>query len=101
MIDKEVFCQALNLIQEQEKIDWEFGQALNKVGNGHFVFGTENKYLEALLLVLKAGVNDKYGYISWWLYEGAPDYEVWSADDSQKWVLKEPEALYDYITGGE
>lgn len=101
MISKEVFCQALALIQEQEKINREFSQALNTVGNGHFVFGADNKFLEALLLVLKAGVNDKYDYISWWLYEGEPGYEVWSADETQKWILKEPAALYDFITGVE
>ena len=32
----------------------------------------------------------KYDYIDWWLYEGGPDYEVWSMDEKQKWVLKEP-----------
>jgi len=101
MISKELFCHALKLLVEQEKADDEFGQALQKMGNGHFVFGTENKYREALILVLKAAVNDRYDYIDWWLYEGAPGYEVWSADESEKWVLETPEALYDYIAGSE
>ena len=39
-----------------------------------------------------------YDYIDWLLYEGAPGYEVWSEDESKKWILKEPEALYDFIT---
>lgn len=52
-------------------------------------------------MILQAAVNDQYDYIGWWLYEGAPDYEVWTADEKKKWVLKEPEVLYDYITGGE
>ena len=98
MITKQMFCTALQMLKEQEAIDDEFGKALQMVGNGHFVFGTENKCREALLLVLKEAVNDKFDYISWWLYEGAPDYEIWTADESKKWVLKEPEALYDYIT---
>lgn len=98
VISKELFCKAIQLLQEQEAIDDEFGQALQKVGNGHFVFGTENKYREALLLVLKAGLNDQYDYIDWWLYEGAPDYKVWSEDESREWDLTEPEALYDFIT---
>lgn len=100
-ISKEVFCEALALIQEQQEIDREVGLALEKVGDGRFLYSVGNKYYEALLLVLKAAVNDKYDYISWWLYDGAPDYEVWTADESQKWILKEPEALYDYITSGE
>lgn len=35
--------------------------------------------------------------ISWWLYDAAPDYEVWTDDEKTKWCLKEPEALYDFI----
>ena len=34
---------------------------------------------------------------SWWLYDAAPDYEVWTDDEKTKWCLKEPEALYDFI----
>ena len=49
------------------------------------------------MMVLKEAVNDQYGYIDWWLYEGAPDYEVWCEEESKKWVLKEPEDLYDFI----
>ncbi len=101
MISKETFCKALELILEQEKTDQEFSDALQKVGKGHFVFGTENKDFDALMLVLKEGVNDKYDYISWWLYEGAPNYKIWAEDGSKEWVLKEPEALYDYIVSGE
>lgn len=101
MISKETFCKALALIKEQEKTNQEFGDALQKVGNGYFVFGTENKFFEALMLVLKEAVNDRYDYISWWLYEGAPDYKIWTEDGSKEWVLKEPGALYDYIVSGE
>lgn len=63
------------------------------------VFGTENKYLLALRDVLKEAVNDQYDYIDWWLYEAADDFEVWEADCTMKYCLKEPEALYDFITG--
>lgn len=97
MLSKETFCKALELVLEQERIDNAFSDALQTVGNGHYVFGSPNKNYEALMLVLKEAVNDRYDYISWWLYEGAPDYEVSTADGTQTWVLKEPEALYDYI----
>ena len=42
---------------------------------------------------------DLYDYIDWWLYEATDDYTVWEADCTMKYCLKEPEALYDYITG--
>ena len=85
------------LIQEQEQINEQFSKALDLVGNGHFVFGTENRYLSALHLVLKEVMNDKFDYIDWWLYETS-DYMIWSGDEKKEWCLKEPEALYDFIT---
>ena len=97
MISKALFCKALRMIVEQEEINRKFAESLQMVGNGHYVFGTPNKYYDALLEVLRETVGDKYDYISCWLYEGSPDYEVWSGDEKQKWCLKEPEALYDYI----
>jgi len=99
MLSKEGFCKALQLIKEQEFIGEQFSKALNLVGDGHFVFGAENKYLLALRDVLKEAVNDQYDYIDWWLYEATDDYTVWEADCTMKYCLKEPEALYDYITG--
>ena len=97
MISKKTFCRALSMILEQQEIDSAFAEALQPVGNGPYVFGTPNKYYDALLLVLKEAIGDRYDYIEWWLYEAAPDYEVSTADESKTWILKEPEALYDYI----
>ena len=70
MITKETFCAALGQIMEQREIDEKVGAALESVGDGHFVFGCKNRYLTALLLVLKEA------------------------------VLKEPGALYDFIVAG-
>ena len=100
VISKELFCTAIHLLKEQESIDDEFGRALQKVGNGHFAYGTENKYRKALLMVLKDAINDQYDYIDWWLYEGAPDYKIWNEDESIEWDLTEPEALYGGAAGG-
>lgn len=69
MISKETFCKALQMIQEQSETDAEFSRALDLVGDGHFIFGVKNKYFEALMLVLKEAMNDKYEYIDWWLHE--------------------------------
>lgn len=98
-ISKECFCHALRLIQEQGEINEKFEKALQLVGNGHFVYGTGNKYYEALLDALKEALHDQFDYISWWLYEGAPDYRIWSGDGKLEWCLKEPGDLYDFILG--
>jgi len=97
MISKDIFCKALKLIQEQESTDEAFSKALQNVGDGHFVFGVKNKYLEALLLVISEAMNDKNDYISWWLYEATDSFEVSLSDGSKKWCLKEPENLYDFL----
>ena len=86
MLSREGFCKALRMIRDQESIDEQFSKALNLVGNGHFVFGTENKYLLALRDVLKEAVNDQYDYIDWWLYEAADDFEVWETDCTMKYT---------------
>lgn len=96
MITKETFCKALQLIKEQEEVNRKFSQALQAVGNGHYVFGTPNHYLDAALLVLVEAVEDKYEYIDWWLFE-LGDKTISLADGSQSWDLTTPEALYDYI----
>ena len=96
VISKETFCKALQLIREQEEVDRQFSEALQTVGNGHYVFGTPNRCLDAAILVLVEAVGDKYEYIDWWLYE-LGDKVIELADGSQTWDLTTPEALYDYI----
>ena len=85
MLSKNVFCDALNAIKEQSKINEEFSKALETVGDGFFVFGAKNKCLDALLSVLKDGMNDKYDYVDWW------------KSNDKHWVLDTPEKLYDYL----
>ena len=97
MLSKKTFCEALRKIQAQRVIDEKFSAALQTVGNGYYVFGSENLCLAALRDVLKESVNDQYDYIEWWLYEATPDYLVWSSDERSKWCLKEQEDLYVFI----
>jgi len=98
LLSKETFCSALRMIGEQEAINEEVAKALSKVMDGCCTFGCDNKWLEALLMVLKEAVHDQYDYIGWWLYEAAEDYKVWASDERGKeWCLKKPEALYDFI----
>ena len=96
MIAKDTFCKCLDLIREQDSINEQFTKALDLVGNGHFVYGTENRYLTALLLVLKEAMNDQYDYIDWWLFDTS-DYLIWTGDEKKEWCLKEPADLYDFI----
>ena len=96
MLTKDTFCKCLAMIQEQDQINEQFSKALDLVGNGHFVFGTGNRYLTALHLAFKEAMNDQYDYLDWWLFETS-DYMIWTGDEKKEWCLKEPEALYDFI----
>ena len=97
MITKETFCKALALIQEQDNLNRLLSKTLGLMGSGSFVFGSEDRYKEALLLVLAEAVNDQYGYIEWWLYELNIIRFVRTTDGSKTWDLSTAEALYDYI----
>lgn len=72
-LSKATFCIALQMIKEQESINEEVAAALSKVSDGSCTFGCGNKWLEALLMVLKETVHDQYDYIGWWLYEASED----------------------------
>ena len=65
MISKETFCKALLMIKEQSEINSKVGDALELVCDGHVIFGAFDKCRDALLMVLKESVNDRYDYISW------------------------------------
>jgi len=97
VITKEIFCKTLQMINEQHEINDKFEDALDLVGDGYFVYGANNKYYEALLLVLKEAMNDQYDYIDWWLHDATDDKRVWSAGMEKEWDLNTPEALYDFI----
>lgn len=97
-LSKEDFCHCLALINEQECIDEEFSKALSTVGDGHFLYGADNKYHKALLIVLNKLFCDEADYIGWWLYEDVEKKvrETVSGKDIE-YNLESPEALYDFL----
>ena len=76
MISKETFCKALRLIEEQREIDRQFSKALESLGNGYFVFGSNNRHLEAAVMVLKEAMRDEYEYVEWWLFDTGKEKTV-------------------------
>lgn len=97
LLSKETFCKALRMLKEQDEINDKVSSVLKELTGNYVDFGCENRWLQALRMVLAEAVNDKYEYIEWWLYEATEDFKVWESDGSREWHLKEPEALYDYI----
>jgi len=94
MISKEEFCKAIALIRQQEETDRTFAKALELVVDGRFVYGTENKYLEAASHLLSSIFRDTSDWISWWLYE---DVEKVIYDGDNEIPVETPEQLYDFL----
>ena len=94
MITRELFKEIISLIQKQEEIDEKVSKALESVGDGHYLYGTENNYKEALFQILESEF-DKYQYISWWLYENA-GYKVWETVNGKE-IEYDLESLMRYM----
>ena len=76
MVSRKTYCRALKLLQTQENLDAEARQIL--------------------LTLLRDSIDDVCDYTSWWLSE-TDDFCVWTEDESQRWDLHKPEALYDFM----
>ena len=53
LLSKDTFCTALRMVKEQEAINEEVATALCKVSDGLGTFGCDNKWFDALMMVLK------------------------------------------------
>lgn len=78
MLSRRTYCKALRLLRTQKDLDEQLRRMWLKL--------------------LSEGTGDVCGHTSWWLSE-TEDFHAWTADESRKWDLHEPEALYDFITG--
>ncbi len=96
MISKKKFCEILQQIKEQEKIDTDFSKALETVCDSWCIYGTNNKIYKALWDLLKDIFEDEGEWISWWMYEDVEKVVTYK-DSKKKTILKTPEQLYDFL----
>jgi hypothetical protein len=100
MLPREQFVRAIDNIRAQEKRVSEFNEALNKICDGFPVYDVNNRYLAGLLDILKYTMDDKYDYISWWLYE-APNagYTIYWTENGKEVScdLEDINVFYDYL----
>jgi len=100
MIDKKTFVQIINNIVEQEKIDSDFGKALESVCDSYCLYGTKNKIYQSLFLTLKEIFKDKNDWIVWWIYETdcGKNKELKAYYKNKKEIkLNTSEQLYDFL----
>lgn len=96
MVTKETFIKIIKLIQEQDKIDEEISNALEKICGSWVLFGTEHKVKRALFLLLNATINDEFDTISWWLYENVEKF-IYDKEGNIIENLTSVDALYAYL----
>lgn len=104
MISKEEFIERIKELDEISEADWELDRALKRIAPSDFTGFSRPQLTNEKLNSLVDDMDDKYEYISWWLYD-CPDHgkgedskcTVWSTDEKTKWVIKTPEDLYDFL----
>lgn len=106
-ITKEQFEKAIRFCQEIDKRENAFSKALQEFqGQDDFITGFCSNTAVRILDWLADVMGDKYrNIISWWYYEcpdqgrckDDDDCTIWSKDEKQKWVLRTPSDIYDYL----
>ena len=96
MINKKTFMEVMKLIKEQEKIDDDFGKALETICDSWCLYGTKNKAYKALMIVLKEMFDDKNDMIEWWLYEDVEKF-LYNKNGKKSSDLTTSAKLYEYL----
>ena len=100
MLTRETFVDAIRKIKQHEELMDRLDSICREFGDFRPSLDFGNIHLQALLAVLKESMDDKYDYISWWLYDGGDHTVSWEEDSQQVSVdLKDADALYDYLAG--
>jgi len=99
MLSRKTFVDAINNIKKHESIMDRLHDIVREMGDFPPNLDFENLKHESLMSVLKESMNDKYDYISWWLYEATDDFTVsWEEDGRhEERNLETVDALYDFL----
>ena len=104
MIPKEEFLKAIEALKQQNAIDDNFQTHMEAAFPGSYAPMYENVLWALSIHLLELAMEDRYEYVSWWVYE--TDYgksedmtEIsWTEDGQEKSVkLTTEDALYDFL----
>ena len=95
MLSKETFVKVLKLIDEQEAIYFKLGETLEELLGGYYFVSYDNKYSEALSLILREIFNDTDNLIECW--RGDIEDIYLARPEAKSWDLTTPESLYDCL----
>lgn len=98
MLTRKTFVDAISKIQKHEELMERLDSVCREFGSFRPSLDFGNLHLQALLEVLKEAMDDKYDYISWWLYDGSDHVVSWTEDGQDVSVdLTDVNALYDFL----
>ena len=99
MITKKEFCEIFDLLIKQREIDNEFEESMNKCFTDSCgIFLLNSNLWDAALQALAIAANDKYDYISWWVFEDDMKGRLTITEqDGTEYAIHNPEELYDLI----
>lgn len=100
MLKKETFISAIQAIQKQEKLTDQINRLYGEMTEGMGALILGGLTTPVLVSVLEDGMEDPYGYVSWWLYDAPREDKTVSWEEDEKIVtvnLADENALYDYL----
>lgn len=100
MLNREVFFDAIHAIKKQEELTDRLNEVYRELTDGCGSLMLSSLTGNALIRTLEEGMDDQYGYVSWWLYEAPDGDKTVSWEENGKEVsveLSDVNALYDYL----
>lgn len=98
MLSKESFIRAIEGIQKHDRFVSEINDTCRKYSMEFYSANSGDIVVAALLDILAAEMDDKAGYIAWWLYDDVDKTVSWEENGSEVSVdLMVVDALYDFL----
>lgn len=98
MLSKESFIRAIEAIQKHDHFVGEVNEACRNYSMEFYSVNSGDIVVTALLDILAAEMDDKAGYIAWWLYDDVDKVVSWDENGSEVSVdLTAIDALYEFL----
>ena len=98
MLSKESFIRAIEGIQKHDQFVGEINDACRKYSMEFYSVNSGDIVVSALLDILAVEMDDKAGYIAWWLYDDVDKTGSWEENGSEVSVdLTAVDALYNFL----
>ena len=98
MLSKESFLRAIEGIQKHDRFVAEINDASRKYSMEFYSVNSGDIVVSALLDILAVEMDDKAGYIAWWLYDDVDKTVSWEENGSEVSVdLTAVDVLYNFL----